>query len=193
MSRFSSDYDDEYFPNQAALWQANARRALKGKKGRKALAELRDALRALPEKRLIAGALCTVGGLERPDIAEKLAEEERRHEENPQWGNWYRDEATSKVKEEGEGVCAIGAYLWHREVKAGTDPEEAFAKLPTLLDIDGGDYETARAGHEAGLTFTLAWQLAWRNDEEYDGLSPEERYESFMRWLDEELGDAVAA
>jgi hypothetical protein len=48
MSRFYDDGYDEDFPNQAALWQANAQRALTGKRGRKALAELRDALLALP-------------------------------------------------------------------------------------------------------------------------------------------------
>lgn len=170
MSRFGEyDYDED-FANQAALWDANAKRALAGKKGKKALSELREALLALPEKRLISGALCTVGS--------------KRVEERT---SWAREDIEEKVKSEGEGVCAIGAFLWFKQVKAGADPEEAFSKLPTLLASDGGDIETAEAGRDAGLTFTLAWILAYRNDEWYRDLTPEHRYIEFMRWLDERL------
>lgn len=176
MSRFTDDYDD-YYPNQAELWQANVKRALEGKRGRKALTELREALRALPEKRLIAGALCTVGAMDRPDTHDAT--------------QGYRDDLTAKLQNEGEGVCAIGAYVWFKRVKAGSDPQEAFAEMPVLLDSEGAaDYETAQAGQRAGMTFTLASTLAYRNDETYYTMTPEERYEAFMRWLDEELGAA---
>lgn len=179
MSRFE-DYDyEEQFPNQGELWAANVRRALAGKRGKKALAELREALQALPTKRLIAGALCTVGA-------------EQRAEPSPHGFRYY--ELEDKVKSEGEGVCAIGAYLWFKKVKAGADPQAAFAELPTLLDSDGGaDLETANAGHAAGLTFSLAWALASRNDETFGGMTPEQRYDAFMKWLDEQLADAEPA
>lgn len=59
---------DEIFPGQAALINANLRRSFKGKSGRAELHILRDALLALPEKRLIKGVLqnkdgevCAVG------------------------------------------------------------------------------------------------------------------------------------
>ena len=39
----------------------------------------------------------------------------------------------------------------------------------------------------AGMTYTLASSLAYRNDESYDGMTPEERYEAFMEWLDKQL------
>lgn len=62
--------DEEYFPGQSALWHANCRRSIQGKKGQVALRELEAALLALPEKRLIAGALqdddgevCALGAL----------------------------------------------------------------------------------------------------------------------------------
>ena len=84
---------------------------------------MREALLALPEKRLIAGALCTVGGVE------------RRARPNDLHG-WYRQDLAAKVESEGEGVCAIGAYLWFKKVKAGADPRAAFDGLPTLLDVD---------------------------------------------------------
>lgn len=49
--------DDEERPGQFALWQANCERSLKGKAGQLELRELEAALLALPEKRLIRGAL----------------------------------------------------------------------------------------------------------------------------------------
>lgn len=178
MSRFD-DYDyEEYFPNQGELWHANVKRALAGERGKKALAELREALLALPEKRLIAGALCTVGGVEK-----RAADR----------GKWYQQDFEHKLGSEGEGVCAIGAYLWFKKVNAGADPQSAFDDLPTYLDADGdSDYQTALAGKAAGLTFTLASTLAYRNDQAFDDMTPEQRYEAFMKWLDEQLAEEPA-
>jgi hypothetical protein len=166
MSRFydCDDYD-EWFPNQAALWRANADRAMDSKKGHAALADLREALRHLPEKRLIGGAFCTV-------------DHERRN---------LDDGVVDDVG--GEGVCAVGAYVWWQKVKKGADPAEAFAELPTLYGEDyGQDSEaTASAGKAAGLAFPLAWDLAYMNDEQWSRCTPEERYERFMAWLDSKL------
>ena len=62
--------DDEDFPGQFNLWQANCRRSLKSKAGQAALKRLEAALVAMPEKRLIAGKLvasegqvCAIGAL----------------------------------------------------------------------------------------------------------------------------------
>lgn len=62
--------DEEDFPGQFDLWQANCMRSIKGKKGQAALHELEQALLALPEKRLIQGELkdeeggvCAIGAL----------------------------------------------------------------------------------------------------------------------------------
>lgn len=49
--------EDEEYGGQFELWQANCQRSLRGKKGQAELRVLRDALLALPEKRLISGAL----------------------------------------------------------------------------------------------------------------------------------------
>lgn len=177
MSRFSDDDYEGSFPNQADLWWANAQRALKGKRGLKALAELREALLALPEKRLISGALCTVGAMDRPEVRDGT--------------QWFRDDLAVKLAEEGEGVCAIGAYVWFKKVKAGADPQAAFEELPLMLDSEGGgDWQTAEAGREAGLTFTLAWTLAYRNDGDFEGMTPEGRYDAFVKWIDSRLSAA---
>jgi hypothetical protein len=189
MSRFSDDGYDEFYPNQAALWHANVHRALTGKRGKKALAELREALLALPEKRLIEGALCTVGVREKPEYVQQG------HRLNDgTYRNWWHEDADRNLEENaGEGVCAIGAFLWHKKVQAGMDPDEAFASLPTLLGADGAaDWETAEEGKRAGMTFTLASVLVWRNDEAFSEMTPEERYTAFLAYLDNELGTVSA-
>ena len=179
MSRYGDDYGDgERFPNEYALWEANAERALKGKRGRQALADLREALAALPEPKLIEGALCTVNPAAR---LEHLRE------------GWIRHDLETRIEEQGAGVCAIGALLWHRKVKAGMDPAEAFGSLPTLPDSDFDLDDTARlAVRDAGLAYSLAWNLAYRNDETFEGLTPEERHTAFLAWIDRELAEVAA-
>lgn len=174
MSRYYNDDGyDENFPNEAALWRANADRALKGKRGRKALAELREALLALPSPRLIAGALCTVDAAKRTEGIPS---------------QWQQQEFAEIAEEEGEGVCAIGAYLWHRKVKAGMDPQEAFDSLPLIFGSDTGAVDTAQlAKEEAGMAFPLAWDIACENDETFGQKTPEERHAAFIAWIDREL------
>lgn len=60
MSRFDDGYDEDY-PNQFALYHANVKRAMKGRRGQAFLKELEEALLALPEKKLIEGRLCEAG------------------------------------------------------------------------------------------------------------------------------------
>ncbi len=61
--------DDEEYGGEFALWQANCKRSLRGKRGQAALRELEAALIALPEKRLISGVIeddgqvCAVGAV----------------------------------------------------------------------------------------------------------------------------------
>lgn len=176
MSRCSDDYE-ESFPGESALWLANAERALKGKRGRQALRDLREALLALPEKKLIEGALCTVNP-------------EKRLQGIPE-DSWHHRELAEAFEDKGEGVCAIGALLWHRKVKAGADPAEAFDSLPTLEDANHGLDDTAHlAAREAGLVYSLASNIAFKNDETYRRMTPEGRYTAFLAWIDAELGDS---
>lgn len=55
MSRINYS-DNEEYPGQFELWQANCQRSLRGARGQRELRELEAALLALPEKRLIHGA-----------------------------------------------------------------------------------------------------------------------------------------
>lgn len=54
--------DEEGWPGQFDLWQANCLRSLRGKQGQKELLVLQEALLALPEKRLIHGSLVDEDG-----------------------------------------------------------------------------------------------------------------------------------
>jgi hypothetical protein len=62
MSRFNYT-EDEDFSGQFAMWEANTNRCLQGKNGQKALRDFRDALVAMPEKRLIAELLYDESGV----------------------------------------------------------------------------------------------------------------------------------
>ncbi len=60
--------DEADYPGQFDLWQANCERSMRGRKGQAELKELRVALLALPEKRLIhellqdeEGGVCAIG------------------------------------------------------------------------------------------------------------------------------------
>jgi hypothetical protein len=212
MSRYQDEYDgdDDLAVLAQGRWEHNSRTALKGKRGRAALALLREALLALPEPRLIEGALCTVGGPERvPEVTEaeidariaKVKEagmwrDGRDPEDTARHMRYERDEAREAIADairsrgQGCGVCAIGALLWHLLVKDGATPEEAFARLPALAG-EGLDDTAFLAEKDARVTFTLAWEMAYRNDETYSRMTPEERYTAFLAWLDAELGTAA--
>lgn len=170
MSR-GGNYDDydQNFPNEAAFWEQRAKLARTSKRGKKALAELREALMALPQKRLIEGALSTVA------ITDRCV------------NKWQREAVEDHISRDGEGVCAVGAFIWHKRIKEGMTPDEAFASLPVLTDDDGDLTMTADEGKAAGLTWTLAYLLADRNDETYGHCTPEERFERYIAWIDAEL------
>lgn len=92
MSRFESG--DDYDVLAYGRWHANVQRAIKGRRGQKALREMRDALLAMPQRRLIAdefatpqGEVCAVGcavaykrakatGVSIPEAAVELAKED---------------------------------------------------------------------------------------------------------------------
>ena len=84
MSRFG-DYDyDEAYHNQGLLWWANIERHINGVKGQAVLREIRDILRALPEKVLInsrladeKGHVCAVGAVA---LARRVAKGESRED-----------------------------------------------------------------------------------------------------------------
>lgn len=191
MSRGGTEDWEEDWPNQGAFWWHNAMRALKGTRGRKALAELREALLMLPEKRLVSGAIST---------AALAVDAEAMPDMRPGWDanatlvpNYAKKDALDKCAQEGIGVCAVGAYLLRKRVlELGETPEDAMRALPSASDIDCDLHETAELGKRAGLAYSLAWMLADRNDETYGECTPEGRYERFLTWIDTELSEVTS-
>lgn len=121
--------DEENYPGEFNLWQANCERSLRGKHGQEELRELRAALLALPEKRLIL-----------------------------------------KLLEDGEGgVCAIGAYAKHK-----------------ALDLSKFDVEsdTDEVGIAGGMPALVAWKVVEMNDLQFDSVTPEQRYEKMLAWVE---------
>jgi hypothetical protein len=184
MSR-AGDGDEEDFAGQADLWRANLERSLNGKRGRKALAELREALLALPERRLIANAFSTVGKEPEPIPAPT--------EQDPYGSRaWQARERNELLEAQGPGVCSVAAYVWHQRVKAGADPQQALVDLPLHPDFDD-PHATLDEGMRAGLNQYIAWELMWRNDDAYDHLTPEARWQAVVDWIDQQLSTPANA
>ena len=199
MSRFSDDYDED-FPNQGALWTANTRRALGGKKGQAALRELEQALVELPEKVLISGHLaaadqvCTVGALavhrrvrDGQDREIALRELERLIPVGCK-NCWHRED-----EHDDKGCRACREF----DERRGFVSEHTCAAWTPDLESDwngDGALETAEEGRRLGLSFNLAWHLAYVNDEygPYDE-TPEQRYERVLAWVRSAIHESVAA
>jgi hypothetical protein len=186
VSRYNDEGDGAEYNNAAALWQNSIKLALRGKRGLKVLREMREALLALPEPKLIDRALCTAA----VEVPEHLPEYSR-WEPGVDFAAHYQNnqiiELAELVGEVGEGVCAVGAYVWWKRVKAGEDPQAVFESMPVLPDTDSDMWQTVEVGTGAGLGVALAWEFAYRNDEVLGGLSPEERYTQYLAWLDEQI------
>ena len=222
MSRYregDDDWDDDAEDpgERTRRWLEAYAAALASDQGRAVLAAMKEALLALPEKRLIGSAVCTVGGTDSRIPAMTDEEFAARRDSailsratirDPEWPRKWaemlrecneeeREKLGAVIAAEGEGVCGIGAYLWHQKVKAGMDPAEAFAAIPTVFDgsEDSSDplEDTARLGEQAGIAYELAWELAYRNDETYERMTPEERYTAFLAWIDAELATEGAS
>lgn len=176
MSRFG-DSDGEGVPWE--MWNTIVSRALGGRRGQEALAELEAALLELPAPRLVEGhlaadgAVCAVGAF----VAHRRAQKEG------------VDIATvidamaaglSCWCGHGRGAHEGGRCSGTRRVWRGEDrPCSCDCYEPETEDA----FETANAGRAAGMTYSVAWHLAWLNDEEWADASPEERYERMLAWV----------
>lgn len=182
MSRFGNDGDGDYEPLDMGRWENNLRRAITGKRGQKVLRELREALLALPERRLVAGDLatpegevCTVGayvawkkaqdeGVAVTDAAKALAavdpEEWDGYERNPETGA-YQQRVSAEWLRDG---------YWTR-----THGE------------DEGAGHTTDCAVASGMCFTLAYDLGWRNDEFLGDFTPEGRWQAVFNWVESKI------
>lgn len=187
MTRFEwdGDYEGPGYENAAELYEHRALTAIYSRRGRAALRELREALMALPQHALIEGAVCRVPTDEDGEVLWKEPEAA------PGQATLDGSPVSSRTLAAPAEVCVVGAHVWWQKVKAGMAPDEAFVDLPALDSEDDqwGDemFETAWLGQSNGLTYTLAWELQSMNDETWGALTPEERWQRFVAWIDEVL------
>lgn len=190
MSRFDDCYDDgEGLPWE--MWQTIVSRALGGRRGQQALADMETALMALPEPRLIEGhlaadgAVCAVGAY----VAHKKAAEKG------------VDVATIVEAMNVAVTCWCGHPRGqHDGGECSGRKQRPVADSPCDCDNfapwdEEGALGTADAGQAAGLTHSVAWHLAQLNDEKFRDASPEERYRLMLAWVRRAQGkpDEIAA
>lgn len=134
MSRFY-EYD-EYDPLAFGRWKGRLQSHINGPAGQAMLGELRDALLALPQKRLIRDAL---------------------------------------VDADGE-CCVVGALALKRK-REGRDVDYPIGECT--------DGDTTDVGESCGMTYVLAYSIAYINDEAPG--HPEHRFEQVMKWINNHI------
>jgi hypothetical protein len=172
MSRFDYDFDDEGIPY--GLWEQAVSRGLGGARGQQALAALEEALLSLPEAKLVhghlaaAGSVCAVGAV----VAQKRAREEG------------ADLAT--VIDAMAANCDCGHPRDAHRTGGGCTGTDWNGKPcwcgryePRAEDAN----ETATAGMDAGLSLTMAYHLAFLNDEQFRDVDPETRFRRVLAWV----------
>lgn len=81
-------------------------------------------------------------------------------------------------------VCAVGAYAAYRQVQQGKTWNQAFSDLAEKWGGEQDDHwNTQQLGRSLGLTRTVAYELAWQNDEQFGDLPPDERWREMLRWV----------
>jgi hypothetical protein len=190
MSRFSDldNYADD-FDNASALWWANCERAVEGKRGQKALTVIRDALLALPSKRLVSstlvdheGTFCTVGVY----VAHKEQLGGKSNEVTVQemLDKYTRCVCRHKFSDHNAEGCSSQTPDWASQTpKMKPCP----CKQYEVECEEGNAEDTADIGEMYGLARVLAWRLAYLNDEELALVSPEVRYERVLDWIERNL------
>ena len=90
----------------------------------------------------------------------------------------------------GGEVCLMGAAAVQRRIDAGMDRADALTEVEESFGGERDDDGACVGRRELGLTFVLAWELAYLNDgDEYHGSNwtPEERYTRCLAWVRERI------
>lgn len=150
------DFDEE--PWRSRLWSIDRDRALATRPGLRALTELRDALLALPERRLLLGQACVVpfGEDDEPDLSRPT-------------------------------FCAMGALLYRKRVALGEISAavvEDLAESRFSAEDWGGEVvlNIAEEAKRLGVSKTLATEIQWINDADGETETDEHRYERVLAW-----------
>lgn len=194
MSRISYNEDEDY-PGQFALWRGNLARSLASKKGQAALRDLRDALLALPTKRLIPyhiarnGEVCATGAL----VAHRMVSLGQAREAALRA---LEDDSITCAREfcghnrrahqPGCGPCETYAgkgWTWVKPCEVWVEPSDEYGEE----DDEQGDTEAAAT--KVGVPKMVAWRIIELNDIELETVTPEQRYERVLAWAQRGLDD----
>ncbi len=162
--------DEEDYPGQFNIWQANCNRSLQGKRGQAALKRLEVALLSMPTKRLIREAIsevnedagrlevCALGAVAMMEGHEKILYSDEEPEEAGKAMGFPRLVAWKVV--EMNDIQFDGEYRW---VEGPTKPQ----------------YEWERARYRA------------EGIHQWFDYTPEERYEKVLTWVRSQLRSEV--
>lgn len=162
------DYsEDEDFPGQFGLWQANCQRSIASKAGQAALKRLEAALLALPEKalrrgKLVAhdGSVCAIGALARMEGKLPLPK--------PIDGEWEDDDEGDTAKFAEENLAFPHLVAW--KVVEQNDIQNDYRYC-----IAEGPSQYRRYGYHGG------GYSVWVP------VTDEERYASVLKWVQEHI------
>lgn len=149
--------DEEDCPGQFALWDANIRRSIKGKVGQRELKVLEDALLAMPDKRLIRGALSDDDG----DVCAIACYARHKGVDLSQFDP---EEESDEV-----GIAAGMPRLVAWQVVALND-----LTLDTVWEVAHGPLNRWEATYKGGIPYVR-------------DMTPEERYEQILAWVRRQL------
>ena len=97
---------------------------------------------------------------------------------------------------DGETTCFVGAFIARRRAdKLGVPLLDVIAEMHKTAVYEFGDGEdsyedlstTAEEARDAGLPWTVAWEWASMNDSEWASLTPPDRFERALAWVDERI------
>lgn len=84
-------------------------------------------------------------------------------------------------------ACVLGAWAYHRK---------NWWLIKTISDIDAYygqniNDTAAEIAEKKSMSFTMAWELIYLNDEKLDACTPEDRYERILETIRSHLPDAL--
>jgi hypothetical protein len=165
--------DEENFPGQYELWQANCERSIAGNVGQSVLREMEAALLALPNKRLIrnavacGGDVCAVGAfLLMRRVKDGVTVDEAQRQLEAEMGP---AEDQHYIETDELGVEAGMPHLVAWKLVALNDIE-----LDTVREVAHGPVAQGRGVYKGGISLVRE-------------MTPEERYERVLGWVRSKL------
>lgn len=179
-SSYSDEYGDE-FPGQLGLYRGNVDRSLASKKGQARLRELRDALLAMSEKRLVAETFIGPKG-EACALGQWAIEHSKDDPED-------REVFSRFDGDDNDTADLLGAAGWPRLVVLEAIYHNDMAEYVDGPECEGPHRnEYAYRGHVGRDGWSNRWPVIYRHPE-----TPEERHARVLAWVNEQIAAPPAS